>query len=60
MFGERDNHILPVQKLNSINQMVNAFEDLDKEKELIRSDLMSFIPGYSRTIVEAVEAVRML
>ena len=60
LFGERDNHILPVQKLNSINQMVNAFEDLDKEKELIRSDLMSFIPGYSRTIVEAVEAVRML
>ena len=60
IFGSEDKHILPVQKLEQENQLINAYDSLLAQEAEIRNHLSNFMPGYISDAYKAGEQVRKL
>lgn len=60
LFGDEEHYLLPVQSLETPDQMTNAFIWLDEHREDIKERLEQIIPEYSKTIYRAAERVREL
>lgn len=48
LFGSEDNYVIPVQSLQTKNDLTVAFSNLMKNEENIRSHLNRFIPDYKK------------
>ena len=58
IFGSEDKYILPVQKLEQENQLINAYDSLVSEETDIRKHLSDFMPGYISNAYKAAEYVK--
>ena len=58
IFGSEDKYILPVQKLEQENQLINAYDSLVSEETDIRKHLSDFMPGYISKAYKAAEYVK--
>ena len=46
LFGQYENYVLPVQNLKRENELVEAFQWLQKEEKNIQNHLRQIIPAY--------------
>ncbi len=60
IFGSEGKYILPVQKLEQEDQLIKAYEELNRDQGDIRKHLSEFMPGYIKKAYEAGEPVRKL
>lgn len=60
IFGSEDSYVLPVQKLEEENQLINAYESLLERETNIRKHLSDFMPGYISDAYKAGEYVKKL
>ena len=58
LFGTAENYVLPVQKLESKEDMIGAFEWLQAQKESMRSRLTAVMPDYQTQAAKASELIR--
>lgn len=58
IFGSEDKYILPVQKLEQENQLINAYDSLVSEETDIRKHLSDFMPGYISNAYKAAEYLK--
>lgn len=60
IFGSGDRYILPVQKLEQENQLLEAYDSLIEDETQIRRHLNEFMPGYIKNAYKAGEYVKQL
>jgi len=60
IFGSEDKYILPVQKLEQENQLINAYDSLVAQEADIRKHLSDFMPSYISNAYKAGEQVKKL
>ena len=60
IFGSEDKFILPVQKLEQENQLINAYDSLIAQEEDIRKHLSNFMPEYINNAYKAGSHVKKL
>jgi polysaccharide pyruvyl transferase WcaK-like protein len=60
IFGSEDKYILPVQKLEQEDQLINAYDSLIAEEADIRKYLSGFMPDYISKAYNAGDYVRKL
>ncbi|MDF2984978.1 MAG: hypothetical protein K0R50_488 [Eubacterium sp.] len=60
IFGSEGKYILPVQKLEQVDQLIKAYEELNKDQGDIRKHLSEFMPGYINKAYDAGDPVRKL
>jgi len=58
IFGSENKYILPVQKLEQENQLINAYNSLVAEEIDIRKHLSAFMPGYISDAYKAGDYVK--
>ncbi len=60
IFGSEDKFILPVQKLEQEDQLINAYNSLVAQEDEIRKHLEDFMPNYISNAYKAAEHVKKL
>ncbi len=60
IFGGVEKYLLPVQKLQQENQLLQAYEELKQDEDVIRKHLSEFMPGYIEKAYSAGEHVKNL
>ncbi|QNU67499.1 polysaccharide pyruvyl transferase family protein [Ruminiclostridium herbifermentans] len=60
IFGSEDKYILPVQKLEQEDQLINAYNSLAAEEDEIRKHLEGFMPEYISNAYKAGDYVKKL
>lgn len=58
LFGTAENYVLPVQKLESREDLIGAFEWLKAEKDSMRAQLSAVMPQYRAQAAKAAELIR--
>ena len=60
LFGSEDGYVLPVQSLNSSNQLTQAFQELYEKRVSIREHLCKTMPDYCAKASVALDAIKEL
>jgi colanic acid/amylovoran biosynthesis protein len=60
IFGSEDKYILPVQKLEQENQLINAYNSLAAQEDEIRKHLKDFMPEYISKAYKSGDYVKNL
>lgn len=61
IFGTYENYVLPVQSLSNKDDLINAFERMKTNEDVIRKHLNEFMPGYkSKALKGKVEIEKLL
>lgn len=60
LFGTEDNYVLPVQSLQTSDELIDAFQWLMQEETAIRARLENVMPSYCADAVKAGEEIRKL
>lgn len=60
LYGEEAGHLIPVQELDSKEQLIAAFDALSGRAQQERSELMRRLPAYTASLHAAVDAVMAL
>lgn len=60
MFGKFENYVLPVQNLDSDEALCNSFKWLDDNYDMIKSNLESVIPEYSKKTYDSIEIIKSI
>jgi len=60
IFGTYENYVLPVQSLQHVDDLTNAFMWLSEHEDNIRTHLQNFIPGYIEKAWQAGKEVSKL
>ncbi len=60
IFGSEDKYILPVQKLEQEDQLINAYNSLAAQEDEIRKHLQYFMPNYISNAYKAGDYVKKL
>ena len=58
IFGTDKNYVLPVQQLETENDLIHAFKWMMNSCEEIKNHLNSFIPGYIKSAYEAGDLIK--
>jgi polysaccharide pyruvyl transferase WcaK-like protein len=60
IFGDEDKYILPVQKLEQEDQLINAYDSLVSQEKDIKNHLVNLMPGYIDNAYKAGNAVKKI
>ncbi len=60
IFGGVEKYLLPVQRLQQEDQLLQAYEELKQDESVIRKHLSEFMPGYIEKAYSAGDRVRKL
>lgn len=60
LFGTEDNYVLPVQSLQTSDELIDAFQWLMQEETAIRTRLENVMPSYRADALKAGEEIRKL
>lgn len=60
LFGKFENYVLPVQNLDSDEALCNSFKWLDDNYDMIKSNLESVIPEYSKKTYDSIEIIKSI
>ena len=61
IFGTYENYVLPVQSLSNKDDLINAFEWMKDNEDVIRKHLNEFMPGYKEKALQGkVEIEKLL
>ncbi|MDU6198526.1 MAG: polysaccharide pyruvyl transferase family protein [Intestinibacter bartlettii] len=60
IFGTYENYVLPVQSLSNKDDLINAFEWMKDNEDVIRKHLNEFMPGYKSKALQGKVEIRKL
>ena len=55
LFGQSEKYVIPYTDIQKAEQLIDAFQFLMKNEDVIRTRLTDFLPEYKKTLISAIE-----